>query len=65
MIILSIRYFYYTVIAEINARQKQWFCKGGSTQNREALMGDFSKGGSTQNQWALMGFEIFLFACKL
>ena len=30
---------------EINAHQKQWFFKGGSTQNRWALMGDFSKGG--------------------
>ena len=34
----------FTVFAEINAHQKQWFFKGGSTQNRWALMGDFSKG---------------------
>ena len=44
-----------TVFAEINAHQKQWFFKGGSTQNRWVLMGDFSKGGSTQNRWILMG----------
>ena len=30
---------------EISAHQKQWFVKGGSTQNRWLLMGDFSKGG--------------------
>ena len=43
--------FQYTVFAEINARpeisahQKQWFFKGGTTQNQWLLMGDFSKGG--------------------
>ena len=41
----------HTVFAEINAHpeisahQKQWFFKGGSTQNRWVLMDDFSKGG--------------------
>ena len=30
---------------EISAHQKQWFFKGGSTQNRWLFMGDFSKGG--------------------
>ena len=34
-----------TVFAEISAHQKQWFFKGGSTQNRWPLMGDFWKGG--------------------
>ena len=32
-------------ISEISAHQKQWFFKGGSTQNPWLLMGDFSKGG--------------------
>ena len=32
-----------------------WFFKGGSTQNRWALMSDVFKGGSTQNRWVLMG----------
>ena len=47
----SLRELLSTVFAEINAHpeisahQKQWFFKGGSTQNRWALMGDFSKGG--------------------
>ena len=49
----------YTVFTEINAHpeisahQKQWFFKGGSTQNRWALMGDFSKGGvhKTDSFW--------------
>ena len=40
---------------EISAHQKQWFFKGGSTQNRWVWMDDFSKGGSTQNRWLLMG----------
>ena len=50
-----------TVFAEINAHpeisahQKQWFFKGGSTQNRWGLMGDVFKGGTTQNRWAVMG----------
>ena len=41
----------HTVFAEINAHpeisahQKQWFFKGGSTQNQWVLMDDFSKGG--------------------
>ena len=30
---------------EISVHQKHWFFKGGSTQNRWLLMGDFSKGG--------------------
>ena len=59
---------------EINAHQKQWFFKGGSTQNRWALMGGFSKGGlhetdgwffkggSTQNRWVL---EFVLLSIKM
>ena len=40
-----------TTFAEINAHpdisahQKQWFFKGGSTQNQWVLVGDFLKGG--------------------
>ena len=56
------------------------FFKGGSTQNRWALMGDFSKGGvhktdglwwmifkggSTQNRWGWMSFGNFLLLQKL
>ena len=34
----------------------EWFFKGGSTQNRWVLMGDFQTGGgSTQNRWVLRG----------
>ena len=48
-----------TVFAEINvhpeisAHQTWWFFRGGSTQNRWALMGDFSKGGvhKTDGLW--------------
>ena len=38
---------------EISAHQRQSFFKGGSTQNRWALMGDFSKGGvhKTDGLW--------------
>ena len=42
------RYTVFTKInahPEISAHQEQWFFKGGSTQNRWVLMGDFSKGG--------------------
>ena len=40
-----------TVFAEISAHQKQWFFKGGSTQNRLVVMGDFSKGGVHKTDW--------------
>ena len=45
------RMFLLTVFAKINAHpeisahQKQWFFKGGSTQNQWVLRDDFSKGG--------------------
>ena len=37
---------------------KNWFFKGGSTQNRLLLMGDFSKGGSTQKLMAFDGWFV-------
>ena len=42
--------------SEISAHQKQWFFKGGSTQNRWGLMGDFSKGGvhKTDGVWKIL-----------
>ena len=51
--------YLYTVFSEINAHleisalQKQWFFKGGSTQNRWLLMGDFPKEGvnKTDGVW--------------
>ena len=56
----DILYFFAEINAhpEIDAHQKQWVFKGGSTQNRWLLVGDFSKGGggSTQNRWVWMGF---------
>ena len=45
------KWLFHTVFAEINdhpeirAHQKQWFFKGGSTQNRWVLLDDFSQGG--------------------
>ena len=41
---------------EISAHQTQWFFKGGSTQNRWALKGDFSKGGvhETDGFWLMI-----------
>ena len=53
----TITYLY--VVAEMNAHpeikthKKPWFFKGGSTQNRRGLMGDFSKGGvhKTDGLW--------------
>ena len=67
----------YTVLAKINAHQKQWFFKGGSTQNRWVLMDDFSQGRvhKTDGVWWVifhrgeytkpMGFDGFwnLFYC--
>ena len=58
--------FLHTVFAEINAHpeinthQKQWFFKGGSTQNRWAVMDDFSKGGVHKTD----GFWKKIFASK-
>ena len=45
----------FDVFAEISAHQKEGFFKGGSTQNRWGLMGDFSKGGvhKTDEFWNL------------
>ena len=41
---------------EMSAYQKQWFFKGGSTQNRWLFDGWFFKGGSTQNRWVFDGW---------
>ena len=47
---------------EIRAHRKSWFPKGGSTQNRWLLTGDFSKGGvhNTDGFW-----NVFLLLLKI
>ena len=52
----KLSYFSKNAHPEISAHQKQWFFKGGSTQNRWLLMGDFSKGGEYTKPMALGGW---------
>ena len=49
---------------EISAHRKWWFFKGESTQNRWALMGDFSKGGVHKTDGFWLGLEMFFSALK-